>query len=250
VPRSTLDLVHTVPFNDPGAVERRLGEREPACLLVEPVMTHGGITPPDAGYLEALRDLTRRHGALLVFDEVKSGLAIAAGGAVERYEVEPDVVTLAKALGGGLPCGAVGMSAEVAELVETGAVPVFGTFNGNPLSMAAARANLLEVLTPAAYERFDRLGARLAERLGDPPAGRGAGSLLEAPAVALGARGCVPGSGADPDLAELAWLWAMNRGVLTTRGRGIEWTLSTAHTEADVERCAAVFAELDAELSR
>jgi glutamate-1-semialdehyde 2,1-aminomutase len=237
IPRSTLDLVHEVPFNDVEAMERAVEEHEPACVLLEPAMTHGGITPPKPGYLDAVRDATRRHGVVLIFDEVKTGLAVAAGGAVERYGVEPDIVTLAKALGAGLPSGAIGMSADAAGQVESGAVPVFGTFNGNPLGMAAARANLLEVLTPAAYEHFERLGTRLAER-------------LPGPAVALGARGCVRGSIDDPDLAELAWLWAMNRGVLTTRGRGVEWTLSTAHTEADADRCAGVFAELDAELSR
>ena len=237
VPRSTLDLVHAVPFNDLEAMERAVAEHEPACVLLEPVMTHGGITPPKPGYLDAVRELTRRHGAVLIFDEVKTGLAIAAGGAVERFGVEPDIVTLAKALGGGLPSGAIGMSAEAAAQVESGEVPIFGTFNGNPLGMAAARANLLEVLTPAAYEDLERLGRRLADR-------------LPGPVVALGARGCVRGSADDPDYAELAWLWAMNRGVLTTRGRGLEWTLSVSHGEADVDRYAEVFAELDAELSR
>jgi glutamate-1-semialdehyde 2,1-aminomutase len=237
IPRSTLDLVHAVPFNDIEAMERAVEEHEPACVLMEPAKTHGGITPPKPGYLDAVRDATRRHGVVLIFDEVKTGLAIAAGGAVERYAVEPDIVTLAKALGAGLPSGAIGMSADAAGQVESGALPVFGTFNGNPLSMSAACANLLEVLTPAAYEHFERLGTRLAER-------------LTGPTVAVGARGCVTGSIDDPDLAELTWLWAMNRGVLTTRGRGIEWSLSTAHTEADVDRCAGVFAELDAELSR
>jgi glutamate-1-semialdehyde 2,1-aminomutase len=237
IPRPTLDLVHEVPFNDLEAMERALGEHEPACVLMEPAKTHGGITPPKPGYLDAVRDATRRHGVVLIFDEVKTGLAIAAGGAVERYGVEPDVVTLAKALGAGLPSGAIGMSADAAGQVESGAVPVFGTFNGNPLGMSAARANLLEVLTPAAYEHFERLGTRLAGR-------------LPGPTVAVGARGCVRGTIDDQDLAELAWLWAMNRGVFTTGGRGIEWSLSTAHTEADVDRCAGVFAELDAELSR
>jgi glutamate-1-semialdehyde 2,1-aminomutase len=242
IPRSTLELVHSVPFNDAASMERLVGElaaegRAPACVLLEPAKTHGGISSPAPGYLGAVRELTRRHGVVLIFDEVKTGLAIAPGGAVERYGVVPDIVTLAKALGAGLPSGAIGMSAEVAALVEGGSVPVFGTFNGNPLGMAAARANLLEVLTPAAYEHFERLGTRLAGR-------------LPGPTVALGARGCVRGSIDDPDLAELVWLWAMNRGVLTTRGRGIEWSLSTAHTEADVDGCAGVFTELDAELSR
>jgi glutamate-1-semialdehyde 2,1-aminomutase len=237
VPRSTLEMVHAVRFNDLPAMERAVGEHEPACVLMEAAKTHGGITAPAPGYLDAVRELTRRQGVVLIFDEVKTGLAIAPGGAVDRFGVVPDVVTLAKALGGGLPSGAIGMSAEVAALVEDGSVPVFGTFNGNPLGMAAARANLLEVLTPAAYGKFERLGIRLAER-------------LPGPTVALGARGCVRGSSDDAELAELAWLWAMNRGVFTTRSRGIEWTLSTAHTEADVDRCPDVFAALDAELSR
>jgi glutamate-1-semialdehyde 2,1-aminomutase len=237
VPRSTLDLVHAVPFNDAGAMERGLAEREPACVVMEPAKTHGGVTPPEPGYLEAVRELTRCHGAVLVFDEVKTGLTIAAGGGTERFGVEPDIVALAKSLGGGLPSGAVGMTEEVAAPVEDGRVPVFGTYNGNPLSMAAARAGLLEVLTPEAYEHLERVGGRMAH--GVPGA-----------AVSLGAKGCVRGSAEDRELAELAWLWGMNRGVLTTRGRGVEWTLSVAHTEADVDRCAEAFAALAEELSR
>jgi glutamate-1-semialdehyde 2,1-aminomutase len=242
IPSSTLDLVHPVPFDDSAALERTLAElaREgltPACLLMEAATTHRGVVPPEPGYLAAVRDLTRRHGVLLVLDEVKTGLTIAAGGAVERFGVEPDLVTLAKALGAGLPSGAIGMGDEVARLVEKGRVPVYGTYNGNPLGMAAARAGLLEVLTPEAYERLERLGRRMADG-------------MPAPALALGAKGSVRGTADDPELAELAWLWAMNRGILMTRGRGIEWTLSVAHTDADVDRCAEVFGELAAALSR
>jgi glutamate-1-semialdehyde 2,1-aminomutase len=119
------------------------------------------------------------------------------------------------------------MSEEVASLVEDGRAPVFGTYNGHPLGMAAARASLFEVLTPAAYERFERLSERFPSR-----------------AVVLGAKGCMPGSADDPELAELYWLWGMNRGILMTRGRGLEWTLTVAHAEADVDRYVATFAEL------
>jgi glutamate-1-semialdehyde 2,1-aminomutase len=227
IPRSTRELVHTVAFNDPDAMERAVAEHRPACLLMEAVTTHRGVVPPAAGYLDAVRELTRRHGAMLVLDEVKTGLTIAAGGAVERFGLEPDLVTLAKSLGGGLPSGAVGMSDEVARLVEDGRVPVFGTFNGNPLGMAAARASLLEVLTPAAYQRLERLS-----------------ELFPSGAVALGAKGCMPGTADDSELAELYWLWGMNRGILMTRGRGIEWTLTVAHAEADVDRYLATFSEL------
>jgi glutamate-1-semialdehyde 2,1-aminomutase len=204
---------------------------------MEAAGTHRGVVPPEPGYLEAVRELTRRHGILLLLDEVKTGLTIAAGGAVERFGVEPDLVTLAKALGAGLPSGAIGMGEEVARLVEHGQVPVFGTYNGNPLGMAAARAGLVEVLTPDAYERLERLGRRMADG-------------MPAPALALGAKGCVRGSASDPELAELAWLWGMNRGILMTRGRGVEWTLSVAHAEAEVDRCVEVFGELETELSR
>jgi glutamate-1-semialdehyde 2,1-aminomutase len=227
IPHSARALVHTVPFNDPDAMEGSLGEHGPACVLMEAATTHRGVVPPAPGYLDAVRELTRRHGAMLVLDEVKTGLTIAAGGAVERFGVEPDVVTLAKSLGGGLPSGAIGMSEEVARLVDDGTVPVYGTYNGHPLGMAAARASLLEVLTLAAYERFELLAERF-------PAG----------AVALGAKGCMPGSADDPELAELYWLWGMNRGILMTRGRGIEWTLSVAHGEADVDRLVETFSEL------
>src|SRR6185312_8585802 len=104
----------------------------PACVLTEAAMTSAGLIPPEPGYLKAVRELARRNGALLIFDEVKTGLTIAAGGAVERFGVEPDLLTLAKSLGGGLPSGAVGMAPGPAGLVADGQVRQAGTYNGNP----------------------------------------------------------------------------------------------------------------------
>src|SRR3990172_9425282 len=124
---------------------------------MEAVMMSLGVVLPEPGYLEAVREITRSHGIVLIFDEVKTGLCIAAGGATERFGVEPDMVTRAKGLGGGLPSGAIGGREEVFEVVESGKVYQVGTYNGNPLSMAAARANLLEVLTPEAYAHLDAL---------------------------------------------------------------------------------------------
>ena len=98
---------------------------------------------------------------MLIFDEVKTGLTIAAGGATERWGVKPDMVTLAKALGGGMPTGAIGGSEEVFNVVADGSVYQVGTYNGNPLGMAAVRANLLEVLTPEAYKHLDALNERI-----------------------------------------------------------------------------------------
>src|SRR5262249_52048219 len=135
--------------------------RKPACVIMEAAMMNLGVVLPEPGYLEAVREITRRHDIVLIFDEVKTGLTIAAGGAVEKFGVEPDMVTLAKSLGGGLPTGAIGMSEEVARVVEDGTVYQVGTYNGNPLGMAAARASLLEVLTPEAYEHLDRMNQRI-----------------------------------------------------------------------------------------
>jgi glutamate-1-semialdehyde 2,1-aminomutase len=235
IPASVVEQVHTVPFNDADALERIVERRAPACVIMEPAMTHGGFVPPEEGYLEAVREVTRRDGVVLIFDEVKTGLTIAAGGGVERFGVRPDVVTLAKALGGGLPSGAIGMTSEVARVVEDGSVPQLGTFNGNPLGMAAARANLIEVLTPDAYERLESLGERLR-------AGCDAVLADHGRAVALGSKGCLRFE--RPPDPELIWLRAMNRGIYMTRGRGYEWTLSVAHTEETVDRYVELVGEL------
>ncbi len=150
-------------------------------------MMNLGVVLPQPGYLEAIREITRRHGIVLIFDEVKTGLCIAAGGATERFGVTPDLVTLAKALGAGLPSGAIGGSEEVFSVVEDGSVYQVGTYNGNPLSMAAARAGLLEVLTPEAYEHLDALNERILA---------GCTSVIEryglpGYAVGVGSKGCV-----------------------------------------------------------
>src|SRR5881398_3098823 len=168
IPQSTVDHVFAVHFNDAESMERRIVElenegRKPACVIMEAAMMNLGVVLPEPGYLEAVRDITARHGIVLIFDEVKTGLTIAAGGATERWGVTPDLVTLAKALGGGLSTGAIGGTEEAFEVVEKGTVYQVGTFNGNPLAMAAARASLLEVLTPAAYEHLESIEARLLE---------------------------------------------------------------------------------------
>src|SRR5439155_4273408 len=161
-----VDLTVAVPFNDAGAMERRIERltqegRKPACVIMEAAMMNLGVVLPEPDYLEEVREITKRHGIVLIFDEVKTGLTIAAGGAVERFGVEPDMVTLAKTLGAGLPSGAIGATEEVMSAVEDGRVYQVGTFNGNPLTMAAARASLEEVLTAGAYARLDALNERI-----------------------------------------------------------------------------------------
>jgi len=262
IPQSVADLTVAVPFNDAGAMERRIERlfeegRPPACVIMEPAMMNLGVILPEPGYLEAVRELTKRLGVLLVFDEVKTGLVVAAGGAIERYGVTPDLVTLAKALGGGVPSGAIGGTDEAFEPVEKGEVYQVGTFNGNPLAMAAARASLNEVLTSGAYELLERLETRLLKGCQDVIERHG----LPGYAVGLGAKGCVTFSpeplvdydsfkaNQDGELADLAWLYNMNRRVYMTPGREEEWTLTVAHSEEDCDAFVAAFDELAADLT-
>jgi glutamate-1-semialdehyde 2,1-aminomutase len=262
IPQSVADLTVAVPFNDAGAMERRIERlfeegRPPACVIMEPAMMNLGVILPEPGYLEAVRELTKRLGVLLIFDEVKTGLVVAAGGAIERYGVTPDIVTLAKALGGGLPTGAIGGTDEAFEPVEKGEVYQVGTFNGNPLAMAAARASLSEVLTPEAYELLEALEARLLKGCQDVIERHS----LPGYAVGLGAKGCVTFSpealvdyesfkaNQDGELADLAWLYNMNRRVYMTPGREEEWTLTVAHSDEDCDAFVAAFDELAADLT-
>ena len=262
IPQAVVDMTIAVPFNDADAMERRIVQlveegRPPACVIMEPAMMNLGVVLPEPGYLEAVRELTRRHDVLLIFDEVKTGLCVAAGGATERFGVTPDLVTLAKALGGGLATGAIGGTEEAFEVVEKGTVYQVGTFNGNPLAMAAARASLLEVLTPSAYDHLESIEARLLE---------GCGGVLEryglpGYTVGIGAKGCVVfapeeivdyetfKAHQDGELADLAWLYNMNRGVYMTPGREEEWTLSVAHTPEDCDAFIAAFDEMAADLT-
>jgi glutamate-1-semialdehyde 2,1-aminomutase len=262
IPQATVDLTKAVHFNDAKTMERRIEEldaegHKPACVIMEAAMMNLGVVLPEDGYLEAVREITRRHGVILIFDEVKTGITIAAGGAVEKFGVEPDMITLAKALGGGLPSGAIGMTEEVSRVVEDGTVYQVGTYNGNPLSMAAARANLLEVMTPDAYAHLDHLNERIL---------RGCQAVIDdhelaAYPVGIGSKGCVTFSpvkvtdyqvfkdNQDEQLSELAWLFNVNRGIFMTPGREEEWTLSVTHTDEAVDRYVEVFAELAEALS-
>jgi glutamate-1-semialdehyde 2,1-aminomutase len=262
IPQATVDMTVAVPFNDAAAMERRIERladegRLPACVIMEAAMMNLGVVLPQPGYLEAVREITERHGIVLIFDEVKTGLTIAAGGATEKWGVMPDMVTMAKALGGGTPVGAIGGSDEVMSVVEDGSVYQVGTYNGNPLSMAAVRANLLEVLTPDAYAHLDHLNDRILTGC------QGVIDKYNLPgyAVGLGSKGCVTFStveivdyetfkaNQDADMAELAWLFNMNRGVFMTPGREEEWTLSVRHDDASVDLYVQVFDAMAEELT-
>jgi glutamate-1-semialdehyde 2,1-aminomutase len=213
-------------------------------MILEPVMMNAGIILPAPGYLDAIRDIVHASGALLAFDEVKTGLTVGPGGATVLFGVKPDIVCLAKAIGGGVSTAAIGGTAEVMGLIATGDYEQVGTFNGNPLAMAAARATLTEVLTDHAYEHFARLRERMAG---------GCEEVIErwrlpAHVVALGAKGCIVFS-PDPvrnyreflevedRYSDAHWLYQMNRGVfLPLSGKAEQWMLSVQHTDEDADR--------------
>jgi glutamate-1-semialdehyde 2,1-aminomutase len=262
IPKAASDLTIPVPFNDAAAMERRIERlteegRKPACVIMEPAMMNLGVVLPEPGYLEAVREITRKHGIVLIFDEVKTGLCVAPGGATEKFGVQPDIVTLAKALGGGLPCGAIGGSAEVLDVVLSGKVYQVGTYNGNPLTMAASRASLEHVLTPDAYDHLNMLNDRLMTGCDAVLAKYN----LPGYTVGISSKGCVTFSpvkivdyesfmaNQNAALSDLAWLYMMNRGVFMTPGREEEWTLSIAHSVEDADRYIAAFEEMAHDLT-
>ena len=245
VPADVARLTVVVPFGDLDAVERAFLEYpdEIAGMIIEPVMMNIGIIEPPDGYLAGLRALCHRHGAHLTFDEVKTGFAAAPGGMIERSGVVPDIVCLAKALGGGLPCGAIGGTHEIMHLIEDGRYEQVGTFNGNPLTMAAARATLLEVLTPDAYAWLDTLRAAMVRRQRRaralPAAGLREGARREGLRRLLVGRLRDYRDFCDYDgrWGHAHWLVQHNGGVfLPPWGKCEQWTLSVQHTLDDVER--------------
>jgi glutamate-1-semialdehyde 2,1-aminomutase len=250
-PKAITDLTRAVPFNDAGVLGHVLDrlKGQVAALIMEPAMMNINIIPPVEGYLQEVRRLTSEHGVVLVFDEVKTGATISPGGATQRFGVQPDIVTLAKATCGGLPGGAIGMTEELAAVIADGTVHQYGTFNGNPLVMAAARATLTEVLVPEAYERLERTNAQLLRGCDEIIARYG----LPCYTQGLGAKGCVVFASeplreyrdyltkVDGDLSTLAWFFHMNNGIFMTPGVEEEWTLSIAHTDEHLQRYLAAF---------
>ncbi len=213
-------------------------------MIVEPIMMNAGIVVPDAGYLAAVRDLLHDHGALLTFDEVKTGLTAGPGGASGLLGVTPDIVCLAKAIGGGVSVAAVGGTAEVMEHVANGDYEMVGTFNGNPLAMAATRAMLTEVATTEAYRRG--AGLQATATAGVEAAIGSAG--LPAHVVSVGAKGCATFArrpvrdyrdflAIDDRYNHAHWLFQHNGGVfLPPWGKTEQWLISMQHDESDIER--------------
>ena len=245
-----------VDFNDVPALEVALADRSVACVLAEPAMTNMGIILPAEGYHQALREITRDTGTLLIIDETHT-LSAGPGGCTAAWDLDPDLVTAGKAIGGGIPCGALGLSDEVyaAMMAQTeadyvGAGGVGGTLAGNALSLAAMRATLDHVLTAEAFSRTIPLAARFTEGVREVISAAGLGWHV----TQLGCRAEYrfqpdpPSNGTEADVASDAelesyfHLHAMNRGVLITPFHNMA-LMSPVTTRADVDRHTEVIAE-------
>jgi len=278
MPASRLAETVIAPFNQPGLVADIL-DRHPgeiAAIIVEPVQFNIGVVPPAEGFLARLRELATEHGAVLIFDEVKTGVVIAYGGATEYYGVQPDLICLAKSIGGGIPIGAFTGRGEVMRAIEQvpdhgvsgvgmehstlagGATRVahLGTFNGNPLSMTAGLVTLTQILTRGAYPRLHELAERLTA---------GCQAVIDefdlpGYAINVGPKGCVMFTpqrvtnyrdliGLDGDLWAASFFYLANRGILLPPGADDQWTLSVQHTDDEIDRYIATFRAFAVELT-
>ena len=235
--------IYVVSYNDADSLERIFEKNASkiACFIIEPVMENLGIVLPDAGYLERVRELCDEYNVVLIFDEVKTGLTAGHQGAAQRLGVIPDLITLAKSIGGGLTLAAFGGKKKYMDFVTNGKMAHFGTFNGNPLAMAGVRAvdKICTEETLAVAEAFNQQALdRISEIIEE--------YQLPAHAVGFGVKGCITWSttplrnyrdykATDFAIAELSWLWSLNRGIITPPGLDEQWLISLAHGQKEVD---------------
>ncbi|TML16508.1 MAG: aspartate aminotransferase family protein [Actinobacteria bacterium] len=257
------ETTRVVEWNDVEGLERELQQGDVACVLTEPALTNIGIVLPEPGFHDALRELTRRTGTLLIVDETHT-LCAGPGGYTAAHGLEPDLLTVGKAIAGGIPAAAYGFSLDVAERLEA-LLPrderadvggIGGTVAANVLSLAAMRATLADVLTNDAFERMIALGERFERGVADAIDRHG----LPWHVTRLGCRveylfssdrphnGSEAAAAGDPELDRLIHLYALNRGILLTPFHNMA-LLSPATTEQDVDTHTAVFDEAARELS-
>ncbi|MFZ3216920.1 MAG: glutamate-1-semialdehyde 2,1-aminomutase [Candidatus Acidiferrales bacterium] len=260
IPKATVQNTSIAQFNDIAGVERLFAKYpgEIAAIIVEPIMMNVGILMPEEGYHQALREITRKNGALLIFDEVKTGAKLAYGGACEYFGIQPDIVCLAKSIGGGFSLAAFASTRKVMGLISDHKVFHGGTYNTNPVAMAAGIATFREVLTKDAYTHVTRLNKKLLDGYKTQIAKCG----LNAYVIGAGSNGALmffdkpirnyrDWLHADTELWRHYWFAMVNRGVMAQPYWWDEqWTISVAHTEADIDRHIATFAEIAPALAK
>jgi glutamate-1-semialdehyde 2,1-aminomutase len=243
--------IYVVPFNNIPALEKmfKKNAKKIACFIVEPVLENLAIVLPDEGYLERVRELCDQYNVVLIFDEVKTGLTAGAHGASVRLGVQPDLITLAKSIGGGVPLAAFGGKKKYMDYVTNGKMAHFGTFNGNPLAMAGIRA-IDRICTDEALAAAEALNQQALDRIS---------AIIEeyqlpAHTVGFGVKGCVTWSttpvrnyrdykATDFGIAEAHWLFALNRGIITPPGLDEQWLISLAHGQTEIDLLVEDFRE-------
>ena len=259
VPGPLAELTLTAPFNDLDAVHAHFRERggEIAAVIVEPVAGNMGVVPPRPGFLEGLRQVTRAHGALLIFDEVITGFRVAYGGAQQRYGVRPDLTCLGKIIGGGLPVGAYGGSRQLmSHVAPLGTVYQAGTLSGNPLAVAAGLATLRQLQAPGVYATLEARGAELergleagAEKAGVPLTVNRVGSMLTGFFCGGAVTDYASAKSADTTRYAKFFHAMLDRGVFLAPSQFEAAFVSLAHSEADLEHAARAAAEALASLA-
>jgi glutamate-1-semialdehyde 2,1-aminomutase len=253
-PATVVGDVFVVPYNDAEALERTFAKHKDkiSCFVVEPVLENIAIVLPDAGYLERVRELCDQYGIVLIFDEVKTGLTAGPQGAAQRLGVQPDLITLAKSIGGGVPVAAFGGKKKFMDAVTDGRMAHFGTFNGNPLAMAGVRAidKICNAETLGVAEGFNMQALnRISEIISEYE--------LPAHTIGFGVKGCITWSttpvrnyrdykATDFKIAELSWLWSINRGIMTPPGLDEQWLISLAHGQKEIDILVEDFRSLAA----
>ncbi len=258
--KPVLDNVTVATFNSLPTVEHRFKQfpGQIAAIILEPIMMNVGICMPQPGFLEGLREICNKNGALLIFDEVKTGAKLCWGGASEYFGVKPDIITLAKSIGGGVPLAAFGAGRQVMDLIVQHKVFHGGTYNTNRFAMAAGLAVFREVLTRENYAYVDKLGKKLAEGYRAVLKSTGVkayvaqagvnGALMLYPQEIHNYRDWIK---IDVDLWRQFWFGMVNRGVLAMPYWWDEqWTISVQHTDADIDKHLAVFEEVAAGLAK
>jgi glutamate-1-semialdehyde 2,1-aminomutase len=254
VPKASVDNVVIASFNNLTSVENRFKQfpGQIAAIILEPILMNVGLCMPQPGFLQGLRDIATKNTSLLIFDEVKTGAKLAWGGASEFFGVKPDMICLAKSIGGGAPLGAFGASRAVMDLISQHKVFHGGTYNTNRIAMAAGLATFREVLTRENYAHVGKLSKRLSEGYRKTVAKVG----LQAYVVSAGVNGALmlypqeirnyrDWTAIDVDLWRHYWFAMVNRGVLAQPYWWDEqWTISVQHTEADIDKHLAVFEEI------
>ncbi len=245
IPEEIAKLTLVVPFNNREAVEetfRRYGD-DIACLIVEPVPGNMGVVPPEEGFLQFLREITREYGTLLIFDEVITGFRLAKGGAQELFGVEPDITCLGKVLGGGMPVGAYGGGKEImSQVAPEGPVYQAGTLSGNPVAMVAGVQTLKELRDREPYEELDRKMERLSEGVAGLLKDKGiahrinrVGSMMTLFFTDIEVRDFASAKTSDTELFAKFFRKLLDNGVLIPPSQFEAWFVSTAHEERDID---------------